>query len=333
MTAELTPQPKKNGLASSAAAFALTFTALAAAQLNVERPALMFERFLPGAGWAEIPFLAAWAAYLAPKFIYGQSSVKLRRRIWLLFSVVFFSQLALGLAGFTVFLMTGKLHFPIPALIIAGPVYRGEGFFMPILFLSTVALVGPAWCSHLCYFGAWDALAAGLKKRPLPTPKRRAAIRAGVLIAAIVVALLLRYIVKSTSAAIAAAAIFGLCGIAIIAVWSRRTGRMMNCVLWCPVGLAANLAGKINPFRISFGEGCTACGACCLVCRYDALNKADVERQKVGLTCSLCGDCIGACHAKTLRFTLLGKSSRAARAAFYVIVVSLHAVFLGLARI
>ncbi len=328
-----TPQAKRRRFAASAAAFALTFAALAAAQLKVARPMLMFERLSPGAGWAEISLLAAWAAYLAPKFIYGRSSIKLRRGVWLLFSVVFFSQLALGLAGFTVFLMTGKLHFPIPALIIAGPVYRGEGFFMPILFVSTVALVGPAWCSHLCYFGAWDALAASSKKRPLHAPKRSAAIRVGIFTAVIAVALLLRYIVKSTSAAIAAAAVFGLCEVVVIAVWSRRTGRMMNCVLWCPVGLVADLAGRINPFRVTFGEGCTFCGACGMVCRYDALKKEDVERQKVGFACSLCGDCIGACHAKTLRFTLLGKFGGTARTAFYVLIVSLHAVFLGLARI
>jgi ferredoxin-type protein NapH len=31
---------------------------------------------------------------------------------------------------------------------------------MTILFLSTVLLSGPAWCSYFCYFGALDNAAA-----------------------------------------------------------------------------------------------------------------------------------------------------------------------------
>jgi polyferredoxin len=67
--------------------------------------------------------------------------------------------------------MTGELHLPIPALILAGPVYRGEGLFMPVLYTVTILLVGPAWCSWLCYIGAWDDFAARRRKggsRPVP---------------------------------------------------------------------------------------------------------------------------------------------------------------------
>ena len=73
----------------------------------------------------------------------------------------FFGQLALGIFADPIFLMTGKLHLPIPAVILAGPLYRFEGLFMPILFISTLLLSGPAWCSQLCYFGAFDAWSAG----------------------------------------------------------------------------------------------------------------------------------------------------------------------------
>ena len=52
--------------------------------------------------------------------------------------------------------MTGKLHLPVPMMILAGPIYRGHTSVMSILFLSTLILSGPAWCSHLCYFGAID---------------------------------------------------------------------------------------------------------------------------------------------------------------------------------
>jgi len=71
-----------------------------------------------------------------------------------------------GLLGAERLLMTGKLHLPVPALVLAGPLYRGEGFFMLILivFLVTVMFVGPAWCSWLCYVGAWDNLAASSRR-------------------------------------------------------------------------------------------------------------------------------------------------------------------------
>ena len=36
---------------------------------------------------------------------------------------------------------------------------------MPILFASTLLLVGPAWCSHLCYIGAWDDAMARARKK------------------------------------------------------------------------------------------------------------------------------------------------------------------------
>jgi len=52
--------------------------------------------------------------------------------------------------------MTGKLHLPTPSMILAGPAYRREIGFMTWLFLSTIILNGPAWCSHLCYMVSLD---------------------------------------------------------------------------------------------------------------------------------------------------------------------------------
>ena len=45
--------------------------------------------------------------------------------------MVFFSQLALGLVGFSRFLMTGALHVPVPAVIVAGPLSAGGGLYVP----------------------------------------------------------------------------------------------------------------------------------------------------------------------------------------------------------
>ncbi|MEW6756281.1 MAG: 4Fe-4S binding protein, partial [Candidatus Latescibacterota bacterium] len=166
----------------STAAFLLTLVLLAVIQLGVERPMLLLERFLPGSGWLEVAGLAAWAAWVTEKMLVRRQSARWRRRVWGLFSLVFFAQLVAGLAGAERFLMSGELHLPVPALILAGPLYRGQGFFMLVLFAVTVLLVGPAWCSHLCYIGAWDSAAAHRLRRPRPLPPWRHGVRAAILL-------------------------------------------------------------------------------------------------------------------------------------------------------
>ena len=49
---------------------------------------------------------------------------------------------------------------------------RGGGLFMAILFSASVLLVGPAWCSWLCYIGAWDDRVARLRHHLVPGEKQ-----------------------------------------------------------------------------------------------------------------------------------------------------------------
>ena len=151
-----------------AAVFLFVLFLLVPVQLKVENPMLLLERFIPGAGWFEIILIAVYGAIVA-YHMQDPSKVQLwRRYTWLAFSILFFSQLVLGLFGFEKFLMTGKLHLPVPMMILAGPVYRGHLSVMSILFVSTLVLSGPAWCSHLCYFGAIDSISSTGKTRRLP---------------------------------------------------------------------------------------------------------------------------------------------------------------------
>jgi ferredoxin len=145
------------------AVFILTFILLAFVQLKVARPMILAEQFISGGGWAEIFLIAAYGAFVIFKMQDPLKVPRWRKITWTIFSFVFFSQLFIGLSGFEKFLMTGKLHLPIPMLIIGGPIYRGQLSVMTILFISTVVLTGPAWCSQLCYFGAFDNLASGGK--------------------------------------------------------------------------------------------------------------------------------------------------------------------------
>ncbi|MCP4602992.1 MAG: 4Fe-4S binding protein [Proteobacteria bacterium] len=317
----------------SAGAFLLTALTLSVVQMNVANPMLIFERFLSGAGWIEILALSIYAAWITDRMLDAKSTAIWRRRIWLVFSVVFFAQLVLGLSGVSQFLMTGELHLPVPALIAAGPIFRGEKFFMLILFGATLLLVGPAWCSHLCYIGAWDHAASLKRRQPNQLPLWTKKARVGILVLVIVSAILLRISGATVEMAGALALVFGFLGVVTMLSWSRKNGVMVHCTVMCPIGLIANLLGKLSLFRIRIREGCTQCGKCSLVCRYNALSSSDIENKCPGLTCTLCGDCIGQCKDERLDFFFTFSNKPGARAAFITLAVSLHAIFMGVARI
>lgn len=325
---------EQTSVGARAAAFLLTLSLLAVVQLVVDRPMLIVERFLPGAGWAEVLALATYAAWLFGELHNPRDTARWRRRLWTFFSIVFFAQLALGLSGIERFLMSGELHLPIPAMIAAGPLYRGEGLLMPILFATTVLLVGPAWCSYLCYIGSWDLNAAAGRRRPTQLPAWRNWLRVGILALVVATALGLRSVGASGTSATMLGLAVGLMGVAIMVVASRRTGSMIHCTMYCPIGLAADVLGKLSPFRLRIDDRtCSDCGACALKCRYGALRPEDIAARRPGLTCTLCGDCVGACRGRSIEYRLGWLSPRAARTTFLVLVVSLHAAFLGVARI
>ncbi len=324
-----------------AAAFLLTAGLLALARGKASVPVLLADRLLPGSGWLAVLALALYAAWLAGRFTHPDHGPgehrRLRPRIWALFSAVFFLQLALGLSGLTELLMTGRLHLPVPALIAAGPLFRGEGLFMPVLFASTVLLVGPAWCSHLCYIGAWDDQCSRARGAARPLVLSRAWTVGGRLAALALTcgaALGLRLSGAPASLAAGLAAAFGLAGVGVMLAASRRAGAMVHCTAFCPIGLLGNLLGRLTPWRMSIRlQTCTRCGACARACRYSALAPEDIASGRPGLSCTLCGDCVAACPHDSMGYRFPFLSPAAARAVFLTLVAALHAVFLGVARI
>lgn len=296
-------------------------------------PLLMGERFFPGSGIFWICAFALYGSLVAGWLLNGRTAV-VRSRIWTFFSAVFFGQLLLGLAGWSIFLMTGKLHLPVPALILAGPLYRGEGFFMPILLGVSLLLMGPAWCSYLCYIGAWDDRMARLgPAKPGPLPVWAPRLRAGLLAATVLIPLVLRGLNVSWPWALGLAAVFGTVGVGVMAFASRRSGTMVHCTSYCPIGLVNNLLGRVLPWRVTIGSGCTQCGLCSKACRYNALTRIDLEKGRPGLTCSLCGDCLPRCPHGHLGYTFPGLTRGRARQVFLVLAAALHTVFLAVARI
>ncbi len=317
---------------AGAAAFFLTAGLLALIQRMAPFPLLLLERFVPGGGWLELLLLSFYAAWVVEKLQDPAAQPAWRLRVWLLFSLVFFAQLGLGLLGSERFLMTGDLHLPVPALIVAGPVYRGHGFFMPLLFAATLVLAGPAWCSHLCYIGAWDNLAARGRRRPRALPRWRHLARLAILISVVIIAAACRWLGAPPGVAGALAVAFGGIGLLVMIFLSRKWGTMAHCTVYCPIGLVADRVGRVNPFRIHLQSGCTKCGKCANACRFDALSAADIERRRPGLTCTLCGDCVGSCKDGQITYRLGPLKKPAVRTAFIVIISVLHAVFMGVAR-
>jgi ferredoxin len=323
------PDPVGPGLA----AFLLAGALLLVVQLVTEPAGILLERFLRAGGWWEAAALAFYAGWLSDRLREPRRIKKQRPVAWLLFSVVFFVQLLLGLAGLEKLLMTGKLHLPVPALIAAGPLFRGGGLFMAILFAVSVLVLGPAWCSWLCYIGAWDDRAARARRRPGTLPRWRTPARLGILAAVMTTAFVLGRLGVSSVTAGWLAAGFGVVGVGIMVFWSRRAGHMVHCTLWCPMGWLATRLGKLSPWRMRIADSCTDCGACTPACRYDALHPADVLNRVPGEACTLCGDCVSNCPTASIEYRLPRVRPALARTVFFVVVAAWHAVYLGVARL
>ena len=312
--------------------FLFTVFLLSFVQVKVENPMLLLERFIQGGGWAEILLIGLYGALVTYHMQDPSRVTKWRKYTWAAFSLVFFTQLILGISGLEQFLMTGKLHLPIPMMILAGPIYRGHTSVMTLLFISTVILSGPAWCSHLCYFGAMDNLSAAGRIKNVPM-QYKWAMKSTVMILVIAAAIMLRWMNIPVRTATIIAAGFGIIGLSIILLVSEREGRMVHCVAYCPIGTIVNLSRFANPFRMYIDNNCTNCMTCTRLCRYDALNRSDILNRKPGLTCTLCGDCVSSCHASSIKYKFLRLPPVTSRNLYLFITISLHAATMAIARI
>jgi len=318
---------------NSVIVFILTASFLAIIQLKLtNNPIILLERFFNGGGWIEIAIISTYAAIIAYKMRDPFEAPRWRLITWTVFSSVFFLQLALGLLGAEKFLMTGKLHLPVPFMIVSGPIYRGEISIMPVLFLSTIILTGPAWCSQLCYFGAFDNLASKGKTRR-GNIEGKTGIKTAMFVTVIFVTIILRLFGVPVFTATLLAAGFGIMGIAVMIWYSRKQHRMIHCLLYCPVGSLVNILRFVNPFRLYIDDSCTLCMKCTSLCKYDALNPDDIRSKKPGYTCTLCGDCLAGCRDNSIKYKFFRIKPDNARNLYLILTVSLHAIFLALARI
>ena len=94
-----TAQTKRKPIGAAAAAFILTAALLILTRRMAPFTILLADRFVPGAGWAGILLLALYAAFILSRMATRPDTSRLRVGIWSAFSVVFFTQFILGVAG------------------------------------------------------------------------------------------------------------------------------------------------------------------------------------------------------------------------------------------
>lgn len=318
--------------------FLLCFMLIQAVSQNVPLNILLAERFFPLFGPVQAFMLAWYGVWVFEKLSDSRTHNKYRPRIWLVFTLVFFIQLFLGLLGLEKFLMSGKLHFPVPAFIWFGALYRGAFGFMAGLVLFAVLLTGSAWCSHLCYFGSLDnAAAESGKLSALPEKWRKTArfSRYAIFFLGGLSAVLLSYYGCSLVLVLFFSWAYISVSAAVLGLLSRKYGAMMHCSAFCPMGVVVNCLAKCSPWRLRVRPSCDNCRACERVCRYRAVSPESRARGKVLFHCSLCLDCMNVCRQNALFLQIAGikLSAENAKAIFLFFVAVIHILFLSFARV
>lgn len=303
---------RKDTAAPEVAAFVLVAVILAPVALAMPGTFLL-ERLRPGLAPLQVVLAACHGALAAGLLCDRKAAPRARMILWLSFSVFFFAQFFLALVFFPGLHMTGEPHVPVPGVVPAGAAYRLAPGFMGVLFLVCVLLVGPAWCSHLCYFGSFDARAARAERKapwrasaaksgsgslsgaaPGFLPGLAARVRNGgtkasvlwrsaILAGTVGTAVLLRALDAPIQLATALAVTLGLL-IVPAALLSRASGRAVYCTRLCPLGLLAVLLGRLSIWRIRRSSACDATGA-----------SGTSGVNGIGGTCVACGACARIC--------------------------------------
>ena len=112
------------------------------------------------------------------------------------------------------------------------------------------------------------------------------------------------------------ASLFGIGGLAVIVFISKKRKKMAHCITYCPIGTIVSFAKYASPFRMHIAPDCNACMKCSMTCKYDALQKIDIQHLRPGLTCTYCGDCISSCKSQSIHYTVFGSRTNKARTIF-----------------
>ena len=98
---------------------------------------------------------------------------------------------------------------------------------MLLLFLSTVILTGPAWCSHLCYLGTIDHQLTVPGKKRGRLDRTKGNLRHTILLVFVATALLMRIVGVGVHVATWAGALAGGLGLLVMLILSPRRSRIL----------------------------------------------------------------------------------------------------------
>ena len=195
------------------------------------------------------------------------------------------------------------------------------------VWLFATLIIGRAWCSWACFYGGIDdGLSALPKKALLKTEKWGFKLRdfpAALLIFLLLVSfanMLPVYCLwlcpfkmtgsfLDTDYALIRNIQYGLMvlALAVLFLGPLLTKKRTFCSFLCPFGAWQAFWGKLNPFRISVNAlKCTGCQACVEACPMYAIESEPGSKAEISSYCNLCGECLKACAAGGINYSVLG---------------------------
>ena len=66
----------------------------------------------------------------------------------------------------------------------------------------------------------------------------------------------------------------------IMLLFSRKRRKMVHCSSYCPIGTLVSFLKYLSPFRVRLTTDCCHCMACTNACRYDALHKEEIKKER-----------------------------------------------------
>lgn len=90
------------------------------------------------------------------------------------------------------------------------------------------------------------------------------------------------------------------------AIVFQKETEMVHCSSYCPIETLVSFLKYFSPSRVRLTMDCCHCMACTNVFRYDALHKEEIEKGKIGYTCTYCGDCLSACKYRAIEYHFPG---------------------------
>ncbi|MGM0595494.1 MAG: 4Fe-4S binding protein [Myxococcota bacterium] len=295
--------------------------------------ALIFSHFGNFTYLFTIPFLALYS--LTFTLFLSQKNPELRKKniFWYILSLAFFGQLILGIFYSSQFLKNGNIFIPYPALQIIRPFLNHTGYIYLFIFIISIIITGPVWCSHICPLGIWD-YQLGNNKKKVHSPQSIFLV-GKILIFLTFIILLQLYLLDVLSLKASVIISFALVWVLVVTggILSKKTGYAVHCSSFCPVGFIATQVSRFSLFRIKRGKNSKTSNKNSdksRLCRYGAL-KSNNKTIKPGLQCTCCLDCIDG--DQQYRVTFFKHQGIFVFRVFCALTAAFHTLFLAFVRI